>query len=66
MSLMLYSKRPYKDPWPLKKAVTEIKQCAGKHFDPRIVEAFLTLDKKNRLKKYSKQLPTTKFGKSGI
>ncbi len=37
----LASKRPYKDPWPLEKIVDLLKNEAGEHFDPRIVETFL-------------------------
>ena len=36
----LTSKRPYKDAWPVDKAIDLLKQEAGKHFDPKIVEAF--------------------------
>ena len=37
----LTSARPYKEAWPLDKAVGLIKEQAGKHFDPRLVEMFL-------------------------
>ena len=37
----LTSQRPYKAAWTLEAAVTFIKEQAGLHFDPRIVEAFL-------------------------
>jgi len=37
----LYSKRPYKDPWPHEKCVNYIKDQAGKQFDPKIVKVFL-------------------------
>jgi putative two-component system response regulator len=33
--------RPYKQAWPVEKAIAEIKSQAGKHFDPRVVEAFV-------------------------
>ena len=36
----LTSKRPYKEPWPLEKALNEIKACNGTHFDPKVVNAF--------------------------
>ena len=36
--------RPYKRPWPLAEAVTEIAACAGTQFDPAVVRAFMTLD----------------------
>ena len=48
----LISERPYKKTWSLKKAVEEIKREAGKHFDPKIAEAFLSLYKKGKLEKY--------------
>ena len=36
--------RPYKPPWPLDKALEEIRRGSGSHFDPDIVDAFLRLD----------------------
>jgi putative nucleotidyltransferase with HDIG domain/PAS domain S-box-containing protein len=35
------SDRPYRAPRPMEYAVQELKQCAGTHFDPEIIEAFL-------------------------
>ena len=46
----LISRRPYKEAWSLIKAIETIKKEAGTHFDPRVVEAFLSLYKKGRLK----------------
>jgi putative two-component system response regulator len=37
----LTTERPYKQAWPLEKAVEEIKNQSGKQFDPDLVEAFL-------------------------
>jgi len=37
------SKRPYRDAFPLEKAVAEIKRCSGTQFDPQIVEIFLKI-----------------------
>lgn len=37
----LTSKRPYKDAWPIEKAIEEISDCSGKHFDPECVSVFL-------------------------
>ena len=37
----LTSDRPYKKAWSIEAAVTELKQKAGSHFDPRLVEAFV-------------------------
>ncbi len=36
----LSSTRPYKQAWPLEKTMAEIRSLKGKHFDPKIVEAF--------------------------
>jgi response regulator RpfG family c-di-GMP phosphodiesterase len=38
----LSSKRSYKDPWPEEKVLNLIKEDSGKHFDPTVVEAFLS------------------------
>ncbi|MEO5338075.1 MAG: bacteriohemerythrin [Magnetospirillum sp. WYHS-4] len=37
----LTSKRPYKEPWPVDKAVDYVRQEAGKAFDPAVVDGFL-------------------------
>ena len=37
----LTMERPYKQPWPIEKAVDLIKEGAGRHFDPTLVQAFL-------------------------
>jgi len=37
----LTSPRPYKDAWPLEKAVSLIQEQAGRQFDPQLVEVFL-------------------------
>lgn len=39
----LTSKRPYKESWPVEKAFAEIETCAGRHFDPKLAETFLTV-----------------------
>lgn len=49
----LTSRRPYKRPWPVEAAVSEIRSMAGRHFDPAVVRAFLSalpriLDVKSR------------------
>ncbi len=51
----LTSKRPYKEPWPIEKAVNLLKEEKGEHFDPECVEAFLNrLDEALKIKeKYS-------------
>jgi len=39
----LMSTRPYKGPWQLEAAISEIERGSGGHFDPRVVNSFLTL-----------------------
>jgi putative two-component system response regulator len=39
----LTHERPYKQAWPLEKAIEEICSQRGRHFDPDVVEAFTTL-----------------------
>ena len=39
----LLSKRPYKEAWSLDKTITYLKDQAGKHFDPKLVELTLPL-----------------------
>ena len=39
----LTHERPYKKAWPVADAVAEIQAQSGRHFDPAVVEAFLTL-----------------------
>jgi len=38
----LSSKRAYKDAWDEKDVLNELKKGSGKHFDPEIIEAFLS------------------------
>jgi len=38
----LRSRRPYKDAWTHERTVEEIVSCRGSHFDPLIVDAFLS------------------------
>ncbi len=40
----LAHERPYKQAWPLDRAVEEIVSLGGSHFDPAVVAAFETLD----------------------
>jgi len=37
------STRPYRDLMPAEVALEELKSCAGKQFDPRVIEAFLPI-----------------------
>ncbi len=39
----LSSRRPYKEPWPFDQVLEEIIRSRGTHFDPELVDAFLTL-----------------------
>jgi putative two-component system response regulator len=39
----LTHERPYKEAWPLERAVAEIVQQRGDQFDPRIVDAFVSI-----------------------
>lgn len=39
----LTSKRPYKEAWPVEQAFEFIEQQAGSHFDPQLVQQFLTI-----------------------
>lgn len=36
----LTSKRPYKEPWSIEKACNLLQEESGKHFDPKVIEAF--------------------------
>lgn len=40
----LTSERPYKRPWSIEEALTEIAAQAGKQFDPKLVTLFLALE----------------------
>ena len=37
----LTTKRPYKEPWPLEKALSFLQDGAGSHFDPDLVNTFM-------------------------
>jgi putative two-component system response regulator len=39
----LTSERPYKEAWPVAEAIEEMKKQSGIHFDPVLVEHFLTI-----------------------
>ncbi|MBI5557760.1 MAG: response regulator [Deltaproteobacteria bacterium] len=41
----LTSARPYKKPWPEAEALSYMESLKGIHFDPRVLEVFLALDK---------------------
>jgi cyclic di-GMP phosphodiesterase len=39
----LTMKRPYKDPWPIDRVMTTIQESSGNHFEPRLVETFVSI-----------------------
>jgi putative two-component system response regulator len=39
----LSTKRPYKEPWSLEETLDMMRQNAGNHFDPRLLEVFLQI-----------------------
>jgi len=44
----LNSDRPYRKAWSKEKVLTHIKDGSGKHFDPRVVDAFLEMIESDR------------------
>lgn len=53
----LTSKRPYKEPWPIEKAVALLRENSGGHFDPTVVEAFVAVLKKRGMHSDSDSQP---------
>jgi putative two-component system response regulator len=49
--------RPYKEPWPIERAVAEILAQSGRQFDPRVVEAFVRLDHPTLVGRLREQRP---------
>ena len=50
----LVSPRPYKEPWPVDKALKLIEKEKGKHFDPHVADAFIDLiQNKHMLEDYA-------------
>jgi putative two-component system response regulator len=45
----LTHERPYKRTWPVDEAVNEIRAQSGRHFDPQLVEIFLSLPHRDLL-----------------
>src|ERR1035437_994223 len=39
----LTMKRPYKEAWPIDRAIATMKESAGSHFDPRLVDTFVSI-----------------------
>ncbi len=46
----LTSNRPYKDAWPVERALALLREQAGRQFDPIIVEAFLLAVRQDRIR----------------
>jgi PAS domain S-box-containing protein len=45
----MISRRPYREPWPVERAIAEIEACAGTQFSPRIAEVLVRLYDQQRL-----------------
>ena len=43
----LINRRPYKKAWPREKAVAELRRLAGKAFDSKVVNAFISMFEKS-------------------
>ncbi len=41
----LTSVRPYKKAWSMQEAMTEIRNCSGKNFNPKVADAFCDIEK---------------------
>jgi putative two-component system response regulator len=39
----LSMKRPYKEAWPLDRVMENLLEGSGKHFEPRLVEIFVSI-----------------------
>ncbi len=39
----LTMKRPYKEPWPIDKVLATLRESAGSHFEPNLIETFITI-----------------------
>jgi len=39
----MISQRPYRQPWPVERAIAEIDSCSGSQFSPRVAEALIRL-----------------------
>ena len=48
--------RPYKEAWPVEKALATIRQESGRHFDPTLVTAFLKIMNAGGLSQLAEQI----------
>lgn len=55
----LSSKRPYKEPWSIEKAVKTLQEGAGKEFDPSIIEDFITLYERGKIQEIMEKYHAT-------
>ena len=44
----LTMKRPYKEPWHVEEAMAEIRKGGGSHFDPKLCDAFFSIESRIR------------------
>jgi putative two-component system response regulator len=49
--------RPYKPAWSAADAITEMKRQAGRHFDPQVLDAFLSPERPGRFTRRTRQAP---------
>ena len=61
----LTMKRPYKEAWPLEEAFLHIRDGAGTHFDPTLVEAFFSIEDRLRALKSEWDKRETQAARSG-
>jgi putative two-component system response regulator len=54
----LTHERPYKEAWPVERALEEIERGSGKQFDPRVVETFLRLEERLKASVRQQERPT--------
>jgi putative two-component system response regulator len=54
----LTSRRPYKEPWPMTKALALLQEESGHQFDPAVVEAFVQLHDQGVIAEITKRFNT--------
>jgi len=55
----LTSHRPYKEPWPVEKAIATMQSQAGLHFDPAVINSLQVLFEKGTLQKIMQSFYST-------